>query len=626
MAQFRTRALGALTVAAMVATILVAVGQGPVSATHRTGTAVKGSAYGYSFNMGLFGGIFRAGPTPFVSLAPNGSNSPQTANEETFKDGVITAGSPILRSATAHFTVQDQGKTITGPGIPAGTTITSLTNIGEFRPTADSVNLSANATATATGVTFTIVDRIAAIQFGPGQIFSAKGITVQTAGTVGPSWSVTSSADLQDLNHTRIEIFGEDRKDCCQQPGQQWPGDFLDDVPGSPALARPLTDIASTCTASGAGLTGSTTVTNGWLYLHSGWTDYDQIYPEPAGAGTPAEQDPVKVLVPTSPPIGAAYAGHIQLAANSADKYVVVFNEQIVRNGTITVNAAHIYYGYTLQSGNLVVDPGSVLKGEAIYGQSVCGVPHAAPRADFDGNGTTDISVFRPDSGVWFVRNGTTAAWGTPGDIPVPGDYDGNGTTDIAVFRPGSGTWFVRNGTTAAWGASGDIPVPGDYDGDGDTDMAVFRPANGVWFVRGGATVAWGTSGDIPVPGDYDGDGDTDMAVFRPSNGLWFVNGGAATAWGASGDIPVPGDYNGDGRTDIAVFRNGVWLVKGLINATPFGINGDIPVPGDYDDDGDTDLAVFRPSNGTWYVNGGAITPFGTTGDKPAPLLEAFRL
>jgi hypothetical protein len=50
-----------------------------------------------------------------------------------------------------------------------------------------------------------------------------------------------------------------------------------------------------------------------------------------------------------------------------------------------------------------------------------------------------------------------------------------------------------------AWGTSGDIPVPGDYDGDGDDDIAVFRPSSGYWFVQGGPTVAFGTSGDLPV-------------------------------------------------------------------------------------------------------------------------------
>ncbi|MDQ4133659.1 MAG: hypothetical protein M3179_10750 [Actinomycetota bacterium] len=79
---------------------------------------------------------------------------------------------------------------------------------------------------------------------------------------------------------------------------------------------------------------------------------------------------------------------------------------------------------------------------------------------DFDGNGTTDIAVFRPSTGTWFVRNGISASFGTSGDVPVPGDYDGNGTTDIAVFRPSTGTWFVRNGTSVTWGTSGDLALP----------------------------------------------------------------------------------------------------------------------------------------------------------------------
>jgi len=67
----------------------------------------------------------------------------------TVTDGVTTISDATVTSATAAFTTDDVGKPISGVGIPAGATIASRTS-------ATSVELSANATASGTGVTFTI--------------------------------------------------------------------------------------------------------------------------------------------------------------------------------------------------------------------------------------------------------------------------------------------------------------------------------------------------------------------------------------------------------------------------------------------------------------------------------------
>lgn len=93
--------------------------------------------------------------------------------------------------------------------------------------------------------------------------------------------------------------------------------------------------------------------------------------------------------------------------------------------------------------------------------------------------------------------------WGAASDVPVVGDYEGDGRTDVAVWRPATGQWFVKLSSLNAysvlsWGASADIPVPADYDGDGRTNLAVYEPS-GTWRVMNQLTVAWGTTGDIPV-------------------------------------------------------------------------------------------------------------------------------
>ncbi|MGE0883538.1 MAG: HYR domain-containing protein [Blastocatellales bacterium] len=278
--------------------------------------------------------------------------------------------------------------------------------------------------------------------------------------------------------------------------------------------------------------------------------------------------------------------------------------------------------------------------------------------SDFDGDGRSDLVVWRGRQGDWLILESSsdslqTENWGAGyapyNDVEVAGDYDGDGITDVAVFRRSNGHWYIKRSSNGqivdkSWGLGSDIPVPADYDGDGKTDIAVWRGSEGKWYIvksSNGSTQieAWGAGNapylDVPVPADFDGDGKADLAVFRRSEGTWFIkfsSTGSYTSrnWGIGSDVAKPADYDGDGKADIAVWRgsNGNWLIVQSGDNSTRTINwgtsrlGDIPVPGDYDGDGLADIAVWRPADGTWYVrlssdNSVMIRAHGSSGDTP---------
>jgi hypothetical protein len=151
--------------------------------------------------------------------------------------------------------------------------------------------------------------------------------------------------------------------------------------------------------------------------------------------------------------------------------------------------------------------------------------------ADFDGDGRGELAIFRSTAGgacpsnpsFWYYNLATSttsaACFGSSGDKPAVGDFDGDGKTDISIYRSSNNTWWRLNSSNAAtisvtFGSSGDIPTVADYDGDGESDVAVFRPSTNVWYIINSGwydnangsqyTIqGFGSSGDLPVPAAY---------------------------------------------------------------------------------------------------------------------------
>lgn len=306
------------------------------------------------------------------------------------------------------------------------------------------------------------------------------------------------------------------------------------------------------------------------------------------------------------------------VAVDSKDKIIILRDSEIVRLDGITSNATRVihfdedtktdiavyrpgnYTFYALRSSDLfspqtfaVTAPLPIQQRRVFAENYVTGYnPNNVPRSEF---AWFDYQTNSASPTVFGINSQTAIQWGASGDVPVGGDYDGDGLTDFTVFRPANGVWYILQSSNnqfraVAFGQSGDKLVPADYDYDGITDFAVFRPSNGAWYISrssdgGFYGIAFGANGDVPTAGDYDGDGRADFTVFRPANGTWYSlksrAGFSAVAFGASGDQPVPGDYDGDGRHDAAVFRAGIWYLlqsRDGFRAVQWGLPSDVPI------------------------------------------------
>jgi len=136
---------------------------------------------------------------------------------------------------------------------------------------------------------------------------------------------------------------------------------------------------------------------------------------------------------------------------------------------------------------------------------------------DYDGDRTTDPAWYCEATGTWLLEDGTTRTFGTPSpvspewlpvddpsaglwfDVAAPADYDGDGTAELGIYRPTDGTWWSLEAFEP-----GAVPV----------SVAVPEPAVDPELPEPPGGYTTGMPVGLPVPADWDGDGDDEPAIF----------------------------------------------------------------------------------------------------------------
>lgn len=225
----------------------------------------------------------------------------------------------------------------------------------------------------------------AAAVFGPATVFRSKEIVVRAEATLGPGGSVTTSSRVQaDLD---AEVGDAQRR----------PGPMYYDA------------LESTCTAEDGGDITATTVVEGGVVV----TSYD-----------PSTQEPrTEEEVPENPEPGYTVEGTID---HVSDRFRIVYNEQIENpDGSITVNAAHMYF------------LGDIAVGDLIIGQSTCGVETSGPAS-----GGTDSGAAASEDPVDEEAFDEPPSDDADDDAAAPGDGDA-GDDGVPVSALGLGLGAV---------------------------------------------------------------------------------------------------------------------------------------------------------------------------------------
>ncbi len=217
-----------------------------------------------------------------------------------------------------------------------------------------------------------------------------------------------------------------------------------------------------------------------------------------------------------------------------------------------------------------------------------------AKRADFNGNGNSDLLLYKP-GGIDYVWQGhdKIGSFGEHrlymgGNYKIAvGDFNGNGRADYIKYAPGKEQDYIMYGQETP-GDFKQIPldidgeyeqiIPGDYDSDGIDDLVLYAP-NGedrVWygtknaadFDREKLNIQLGAGYKLTA-GKYNNNKNSDVFAYNPAGEDFVLNGqdkrgaGGFTKARVSPQMdekferPMSGDFDGDGKEDVILHGRG---------------------------------------------------------------------